>query len=183
MKSIKPRSVKLVMGLRKRMRGFTLIEVVLVIAIGLGIVVGGLVFYQQAHDRAELTSRITVASQIQAYLPKFARENLDMARHQGHWKTAVSRLNAGMTHILPGWEVTNNSGNAFEAVFKGVKVSFSTQTVPGFIFQVEESADCVRFRDSFLATGLLDENLWSVTDRCSRGSGRSVTFSYEGVSL
>lgn len=88
-----------------------------------------------------------------------------------------------MTHILPGWEVTSNSGNAFEAVFKGVKVSFSTQTVPGFIFQVEESADCVRFRDSFLATGLLDENLWSVTDRCSRGSGRSVTFSYEGVSL
>ncbi|WP_294928391.1 type II secretion system protein [uncultured Paracoccus sp.] len=112
------------MGLSKRVRGFTLIEVVLVIAVGLGMVVGGLVFYQKAYDRAELTSRITIAAQIQAYLPKFARENLDMARHQGHWKTAVSRLNAGMTHILPGWEVTRNSGNAFEAVFKGVKVSF-----------------------------------------------------------
>lgn len=64
MKLIKLQSVKKVMELSKRVRGFTLIEVVLVIAAGLGIVVGGLAFYQQAHDRAELTSRITVASQI-----------------------------------------------------------------------------------------------------------------------
>ncbi len=40
-----------------RKRGFTLIETVLVLAIGLGLIVGGIVFFGQAQDASDLNER------------------------------------------------------------------------------------------------------------------------------
>ena len=47
--------------LAARKRGFTLIETVLVLAVGLGLIVGGLVFFQQAQASSDLTEKTRVA--------------------------------------------------------------------------------------------------------------------------
>ncbi|MCW3782576.1 PulJ/GspJ family protein [Defluviimonas salinarum] len=44
-----------------RKRGFTLIETVLVLAVGLGLIVGGIIFFQQAQASSDLTDKTRVA--------------------------------------------------------------------------------------------------------------------------
>ena len=51
-------------------RGFTLIETVLVLAIGLGLIVGGIVFFQQAQASSDLTdktrSAVGISSEVRS---------------------------------------------------------------------------------------------------------------------
>lgn len=53
-----------------RKRGFTLIEITLVLAVGLGLIVGGLMFFQQAQSGSEVTDKtramVSVSSEIRA---------------------------------------------------------------------------------------------------------------------
>jgi prepilin-type N-terminal cleavage/methylation domain-containing protein len=54
----------------KRQSGFTLIEIVLVLAVGLGLIVGGVVFFQQAQVGSEVTdktrSAVAISSEVRA---------------------------------------------------------------------------------------------------------------------
>ena len=53
-----------------RKRGFTLIETVLVLAVGLGLIVGGIIFFQQAQASSDLTDKtrtaVGVSSEVRA---------------------------------------------------------------------------------------------------------------------
>ena len=53
-----------------RTRGFTLIEITLVLAVGLGLIVGGLMFFQQAQTSSEVTDKtralVSISSEVRA---------------------------------------------------------------------------------------------------------------------
>lgn len=60
--------MKMLNKLRKR--GFTLIEITLVLAVGLGLIVGGLMFFQQAQASSEVTDKtraiVSVSTEMRA---------------------------------------------------------------------------------------------------------------------
>lgn len=55
---------------RLRKRGFTLMETVLVIAVGLGLLIGGIIFYQQAQASSDQTDKtraaVALSSEVRA---------------------------------------------------------------------------------------------------------------------
>ena len=65
--------------INKRAKGFTLIEIVLVLAVGLGLIIGGVVFYRQASENSEYNDAVRRINALSAEVRSQYRNVADWA--------------------------------------------------------------------------------------------------------
>ncbi len=75
----------------RRRRGVTLIEAVLYIAIALALIVGGLVFYQQASTASRMNSLVTLLTSVMAETRALGIENTNAAEGTNWHRVLIAR--------------------------------------------------------------------------------------------
>lgn len=82
-----------------RKRGFTLMETVLVIAVGIGLLVGGIVFFQQAESARVVSDKTKAFNAISSEI----RSQYDKKVNY----TGLSKASLEATSMLPAWMLRN----------------------------------------------------------------------------
>lgn len=68
-----PLRAKLACRMRRRLRGFTMIETVLVLAVGMGVLIGGVLFYMQLEGSAQKNDKLNHINAVAAEMKTLGR--------------------------------------------------------------------------------------------------------------
>ena len=109
---------------RLRKRGFTLMETVLVIAVGLGLLIGGIIFYQQAQASSDQTDKTRAAVALSSEVRAQYRTAANFGT--GALTTAVQAASSLPTSMFNNTVITG-AGNNFTIAFSGLPPKVCTR--------------------------------------------------------
>jgi len=142
----------------KRRRGVTLIEAVLYIAVSLALIVGGLVFFQQASVLSRINQSVYVLGSIVAEARAVSVEGKVLAADGLLFENVLNRRDAIPQSF---WDATKPSGQRLQLPFEGSYAFMNVQFGGGLADQIFLSVAnipismCVRVGASANGTGVL----------------------------
>jgi hypothetical protein len=151
-------AVRKVHRLVKRRRGVTLIEAVLYIAVSLALIVGGLVFFQQASTLTRINASVQVLGSIVAEARAVSVEGTVLAASGLHFENVLYRR-GGIPQS--SWDATRPSGQRLQRPFRDsyafVNVSFGGGLADEILLNMVNIplSMCVRVGASANGTNLL----------------------------
>lgn len=163
---------------RRRRKGFTLMESVLVIAVGLGLMVGGIGLYSYADHHSTVRGATMTVMDVQDQLPSYATAAKDRAAQQGHWKY-FANLAGNAIFNDPGWSEQNIVlSYGASARHGGLRYAMSIRDWPGFsiTFDRGETSKCSRFYSSLENVVPLDSSKWRMSSACSTTASPAIQY-------
>lgn len=154
--------------MRKISRGFTLIEICLVIAVGFGIMVGGILFYRQAAAGMKVRTYVSHAIDLQRRIPMYANAQQSVSTTGNHWIPSMRSMLNDMMAEDDGWKVISTANQTMAAERDGMLYKINPYNYPGFSNTFTAQADCRKLLGQVKATGIFNDKDWFLTDECWR---------------